>query len=177
MGTRGENSREKAKNAILLLAGDRKKRKRPEFIEELVKKRKEFAKNTVYKYLEELVTDKLMKMEPGSREDSFKPVYSITELGLEKVNRIESHNFIDSFETKWLSAIKTMLSGLLSKFKEVGWNADRFMESQGFMVIPTKRPPRPGVRPAIFQNLVFFPLEEKALLDIVKYLKKEQWIH
>lgn len=177
MGRQGECSREKAKDVILLFAADQKKHTRSEFIEELVTKRKEFAKNTVYKYLDELVTDELMKMEPGSREDSFRPVYSITKLGLEKVDRIESHNFIDSFETKWLSAIKSMLSGLLSKFKKVGWNADRFMETQGFMVIPTKRPPRPGARPAIFQNLVFFPLEEKALLDVVKYLKEEQWIH
>ena len=109
MGTQGESSREKAKRAILLFAADQKKHKRSEFIEELVEKKKEFAKNTVYKYLDELVTDELMKMEPGSREDSFRPVYSITKLGLEAVKQIDVHDLVDSFDAKWLDPLRNLL--------------------------------------------------------------------
>jgi len=109
MGTQGESSREKAKRAILLFAANQKKHKRFEFIEELVEKKKEFAKNTVYKYLDELVTDELMKMEPGSREDSFRPVYSITKLGLEAVKQIDVHDLVDSFDAKWLDPLRNLL--------------------------------------------------------------------
>jgi len=109
MGTRGESSREKAKNAILLFAADQKKHKRSEFVKELVEKRKEFAKNTVYKYLDDAVTNELMKVEPGSREDSFRPVYSITELGLEAVKQVGVHDLVDSLDTKWLGPLRKLL--------------------------------------------------------------------
>jgi len=100
MGKQGECSREQAKRAILLFAADKKKRKQSKFIEELVRKKHEFAKNTIYKYLDELVTDKLMKMEPGSREDSFRPTFSITKRGLEAARQIDVHDLVDSLGAK-----------------------------------------------------------------------------
>lgn len=124
MGTRGESSREKAKNAILLFAADQKKHKRSEFVKGLVEKRKEFAKNTVYKYLDEAVADELMKMEPGSREDSFRPVYSITELGLEAVKQVGVHDLVDSLDTKWLEPLRKLLIRI--KHEEPDVFFDRF---------------------------------------------------
>ena len=118
MGRQGECSRERVKDAILLFAADQKKHKRSEFIKELVEKREEFAKNTVYKYLEELVKDELMKMEPGSQEDSFRPDYSITESGLEKVGRIKFNDLIDSLDARWLKPLRNLIDRLLEEKKD-----------------------------------------------------------
>lgn len=133
MGKQGECSREQAKRAILLFAADKKKRKRSEFIEELVKKKHEFAKNTIYKYLDELVTDNLMKMEPGSREDSFRPVCSITKQGLKAVRQIDVHDLVDSFGTEWLEIIRRLLANMYLQIRpgtDPSMNPEEFFKHQ-----------------------------------------------
>lgn len=109
LGRRGENSREKARAAILLFAADGRKYKKSEFIKEIVEKERRFSKNTVYKYLDKLVDDGLMKMEPGSPEESYRPDFSITDKGLEAVKRIESHLLVDSLDTRWLAPLRNLL--------------------------------------------------------------------
>jgi len=178
MGKRGESSRETARNAILLFAADQKRHQRSEFIHELVGKRRKFAKNTVYKYMDELVNDGLLNMQPGSQEDSFKPDYSITDLGLRVVARIEVHNSIDSFSAEWLGVLKEMLSSLLTKLKSAKVEPQWLLETQGLMFVPIKRLPTPtSKKKRLFLNLVMFPLEVDAMQKVVEYLKEEQWIH
>lgn len=118
MGKRGECSREEAKREILLYASNQKRHKRSEFIEDLVNKKKRFAKNTVYKYLDELVEDRLMTMEPGSREDSFKPEFLISKLGLETVRQIEINKIVDSLDTKWLELLRRFLIRIKTEGKD-----------------------------------------------------------
>lgn len=109
MGKQGECSREQARKEILLIAADHKKRKQSEFIKELVENKRKFAKNTIYKYLKELVKDKLMKMEAGSQEDRFSPDYSITKLGLEKVKQNDVQDLVNSLDPKWLNPLRNLL--------------------------------------------------------------------
>jgi len=82
--TRGTSSRETAKHEILCLAADRKEHKSSYFVKQL---ENSFSKNTVYKYLRELVDEELMEVKPGSSEEHFKPKFLITKRGLEKVNQ------------------------------------------------------------------------------------------
>lgn len=111
--TQGESSSEKAKLDILMLAADRKEHKSSDFVQGLKGK---YAKNTVYKYLKELVNDGLMEKKPGSREESFRPRYFIPEKAKNKVDKLllrnDIYDIVDSFDTKWLEMLRRFLDGL-----------------------------------------------------------------
>jgi len=136
------------------------------------------ARQTLTNYKRDL--ERSGKLGKKIDEETRRPVYFVPEEFREKAKKLlEERNvrlLIGSFETKWLSVIRSMLIHLLTKLKKFGVSSDQLIENQGFMVIPMKRPPRPSAPPAVFTNIVFFPLEEKALLKVVKYVKEEQWI-
>jgi len=82
---KGESTREKAKQDILLFVADRKKHTSGELVKTFKGK---YSKNTIYKYLKELYDDKLLEVELGSLKESFKPKYSLTERGIQKAEKM-----------------------------------------------------------------------------------------
>jgi len=95
----GTSVSEKAKHAILSLASDKKEHTNSYFVEKL---KGDFSKNTVYKYLTELVIGKMIEMKHG--KDSIKPRLLISEFGFhewEKVMMKETVNeWIDKMSAK-----------------------------------------------------------------------------
>jgi len=88
------------------LTEDEKEHKSSDFIQRLKSK---FAKNTIYKYLNESVNEKLIEMKPGSRNERFRPKYLITKQGLEQIQHAKIHSLIDSFDVKWLTPLRNLL--------------------------------------------------------------------
>jgi len=99
----GESAREEAEHAILYLAADQKEYPSSYFVGTLTGRGTgKFSKVTIYKYLKELVADKLMEIKPGSSKEFFKPKYLITKSGLRKVNKaIKKKQYLEVSE--WLA--------------------------------------------------------------------------
>lgn len=79
--TQGILLREKVKREILFAAADQKEHTRSFFVQTL---KGTFSKNTVYKYLNELVNEKFMK---GKLDETLKPKLLITKKGLQKIDK------------------------------------------------------------------------------------------
>lgn len=109
----GISSREKARLAILTLAADYKGHKSSDFVKRL---ENQFTKNTIYRYLKELVDDGLMEMKPGSREESFRPCYLIPKKAKNRVEKLllrkEIHDRVDSFDEGMLRQLPGFLDSL-----------------------------------------------------------------
>ena len=110
---KGISSREKAKLDILTLAADYRQHKSSDFVKGLEGK---FAKNTIYKYLKELVNEGLMEMKPGSPEESFRPRFLIPEKAKNKVEKLllrnEIYDRVDSFDDGMLRQLRGFLDSL-----------------------------------------------------------------
>jgi len=110
---KGISSREKAKLNILALAADYKQHKSSDFVKGL---EGTHAKNTVYKYLKELVNERLMEMKPGSPEESFRPRFLIPEKAKNKVEKLllrkEIDDRVDSFDEGMLRQLPGFLDSL-----------------------------------------------------------------
>ena len=79
--TQGILLREKVKREILFTAADQKEHTRSFFVQTL---KGTFSKNTVYKYLSELVNEKFLK---GKLDEALKPKLLITKKGLQQVDK------------------------------------------------------------------------------------------
>jgi len=111
-----------------------------------------------------------------------RPVYYVPEKFQKEVEKLlgehEVTSLINSFDAKWFGLIKRMLLSILSKMQKGGVNPEWLMETQALLFIPIMRSPTPtSPVTRIFYNLVFFPPEEKAMEEVMKFLKEEQWIH
>jgi hypothetical protein len=112
MVVQGECARDAVKREILVFAYDGKRHAKHEFVDELGKEKRDyrFAKGTVIKYLEELVTeDEMIDREPEPTKTGFRAVYSINQRGIEEVKRIRNRNLLDSLDAKWLDPLKNLL--------------------------------------------------------------------
>jgi DNA-binding PadR family transcriptional regulator len=89
----GVSSREEVRLEILRLLSDRGKLKNAEIVHALKEKA---SKGTLLKYLEALVREKYVSKNPGSLEDSFRPVYSITEEGRKELSRMVALRLCES---------------------------------------------------------------------------------
>jgi predicted transcriptional regulator len=89
---KGENSREKTKQEILLMVSDGLQYKNSDFIKKI---KSTNSKTTINKYIKELVNeDKMMVKLAGNADENFRPNYKITEKGLKKVEKVKmSMNF------------------------------------------------------------------------------------
>ena len=82
---KGESTREKAQQDILIFLADRKEQNSGDLVNAFKGK---YSKNTIYKYLKELYDEKLLEVELGSRKESFKPKYSLTKRGTQEAERM-----------------------------------------------------------------------------------------
>lgn len=84
MTIKGQSGREQVKKKILLHASDEKEHSISDFLRAC-----RYAKNTVYKYLHELVNeDRFIETRLGRGKNAFKPRFSITPKGLQEAANI-----------------------------------------------------------------------------------------
>lgn len=142
--TQGILLREEVKRKILFAAADQKEHTRSFFVQTL---KGTFSKNTVYKYLNELVNEKFMK---GKLDETLKPKLLITKKGLQKIDKeIKKEKNLEVSE--WLAKMhpaeaKVHLERAL----------DRIMELNGIINVRDQR-----IRDDMTQSIIWLRVIQK----------------
>jgi hypothetical protein len=113
----GISSREELRIKILSFASDLKEHNRSEFYRNF---KNDSAKNTIYKYLDELTEENpsLIDVKPGTRKDLFKPIYLINEHGLKALRRTETKQNLADWVDSWPVERQEELNGVINRWIE-----------------------------------------------------------
>jgi hypothetical protein len=92
---KGEPARDQVRRKILYLASDDKEHSISDFLKDC-----RCAKNTVYKYVRELVDDGCLEAKLPPIREGFKPRFVITSKGIQEVCRMDLKEILSSYTEK-----------------------------------------------------------------------------